>query len=195
MIKNNREKAFTLVELLIVIAIIAILTLAFLPNVLRAPAKARDAIRLKQVSDIANAVEVYATEKGNPPASEIASGAVNCFTLSVATTLGVVVPTDQKNLDSCGAGAGSANADKLYYRYVSTVTPPFYIVGAKLEASSAANTWATYADQTAGGAPAPCTGSNNGVNTVNTLACARALLGSAIATGATEYWRIAVGPQ
>ena len=41
--QNKFRKAFTLIELLIVIAIIAILTVAFLPGALKAPTKARDA--------------------------------------------------------------------------------------------------------------------------------------------------------
>lgn len=48
------KKAFTLIELLIVIAIIGILAVAFLPSLLGGPAKARDAQRmtdLKKLSD------------------------------------------------------------------------------------------------------------------------------------------------
>lgn len=49
-----KKKGFTLIELLIVIAIIGILAVAFLPSLLGAPAKGRDAQRLATVQKIQN---------------------------------------------------------------------------------------------------------------------------------------------
>lgn len=51
------KKGFTLIELLIVITIIGILAVVFLPTVLNAPAKARDAQRMAAVSSIMKAIE------------------------------------------------------------------------------------------------------------------------------------------
>ena len=57
MFSRFRKRAFTLVELLIVIAIIGILTVAFLPALRGAPAKARDAARVALIKDISIALE------------------------------------------------------------------------------------------------------------------------------------------
>lgn len=46
------KKGFTLIELLIVIAIIGILATAFVPSILNAPSKARDAARIELVNKI-----------------------------------------------------------------------------------------------------------------------------------------------
>lgn len=52
----KKIKAFTLIELLIVIAIIGILAVAFVPTLLGAPAKARDTKRITDVKKIAGMV-------------------------------------------------------------------------------------------------------------------------------------------
>ncbi len=51
---NKTKKGFTLIELLIVIAIIGILAVAFLPSLLNAPAKGRDAQRTATIQKIEN---------------------------------------------------------------------------------------------------------------------------------------------
>lgn len=52
--KNFKRSGFTLIEILIVIAIIGILAVAFLPNLLNAPSKARDAKRIADLDKIAS---------------------------------------------------------------------------------------------------------------------------------------------
>ncbi|MDP4007840.1 MAG: prepilin-type N-terminal cleavage/methylation domain-containing protein [Candidatus Peregrinibacteria bacterium] len=52
-------KGFSLIELLIVITIIGILAVVFLPKITSGPARARDAQRVSDVADIANAIEMY----------------------------------------------------------------------------------------------------------------------------------------
>lgn len=50
------KKGFTLIELLVVITIIGILAVVFLPSIMGAPAKGRDAARIVAVGDISDAV-------------------------------------------------------------------------------------------------------------------------------------------
>lgn len=62
-----RKKAFTLIELLIVISIIGILSVSLLPAILSAPASARDVIRKKALIEMQAAVERYYDDKGVYP--------------------------------------------------------------------------------------------------------------------------------
>lgn len=55
--KTMSRLGFTLIELLIVITIIGILAVVFLPTVLNAPAKARDAARQADVGNVVEGVE------------------------------------------------------------------------------------------------------------------------------------------
>lgn len=145
----SRAKAFTLVELLIVIAIIAILTVAFLPGALQAPAKARDAGRQKAVRDISAAVEAYIAENnGTIPSADVS----NCFisSLVIASNFNPL-PIDPKPQTvaantSCGnaaanAGSSTPGANKyLYMTRPAGVSPTYYVVGARLEIRASGNT-------------------------------------------------------
>ncbi len=125
---TTNKRGFTLMELLIVIAILGILGVAFVPTILKAPAKARDAVRVKKVQDMHVAIEAYFAERGQLPAADGV-----CFTQTVATSLGVTEPPkDANRLGSCGAGTPEL--------YVYKVDGNKYIVGAKMENPTSANT-------------------------------------------------------
>ena len=68
--KNTLRKGFTLIELLIVISIIGILSVALIPNLSGAPARARDAARKAMISEVAAAVETYNIDTGDYPAGD-----------------------------------------------------------------------------------------------------------------------------
>ncbi len=64
------RKAFTLIELLIVVAIIAILAAIAVPNLLQAQTRAKVAKCVAQMRTIANAVEIYRMDNHEVPISE-----------------------------------------------------------------------------------------------------------------------------
>jgi general secretion pathway protein G len=65
--KNNLKKAFTLVEMLIVVIIIGILISALLPKITGAQAKARDTARQTSLSQISTALTMYFNDNGEYP--------------------------------------------------------------------------------------------------------------------------------
>jgi prepilin-type N-terminal cleavage/methylation domain-containing protein len=65
--KKLNLKAFTLVEMLIVIVIIGILISALLPRMQAAQGKARDVVRQTGISQIGSAVIVAQSERGRRP--------------------------------------------------------------------------------------------------------------------------------
>ena len=66
--RTNKSTGFTLVEIMIVVAIIALLAAIAIPNLLRAKLSANDALAKATVRSISTGAESYATAKnGNYP--------------------------------------------------------------------------------------------------------------------------------
>lgn len=115
---SKLHKAFTLIELMIVIAIIAILSVAFLPSALKAPAKARDAGRMKNVRDIQASVESYAATHQGTNQYVVATGDIDA---AEALKMGWKLPDD--------------TSKKYYYGYNGVTA---YYIGVPLESTSTA---------------------------------------------------------
>lgn len=136
------QKAFTLIELLIVIAIIAVLTVAFLPSAMRAPSRARDAAKVQQIQRIAAALESYYAQIQAVPATE-PGGNDYCLTDTVTTgiakILNIDVPVDSANLTSCGGGTKPPN--RFFYKGLGSV----YVVAVRVENRGSSNSNLDYA--------------------------------------------------
>ena len=87
---SPRKRAFTLIELLIVITIIGILAVALVPRLTGASGRARDATRKSDLQQIAVGLEYYYSDNGEYP--DVAAGAVCVSTLGL-TGLSIV-PSD-----------------------------------------------------------------------------------------------------
>jgi type II secretion system protein G len=101
----EKQRGFTLIEMMIVVAIIAILVSIVVPNFIRARAQAQTAACEANLKEIATALELYETDNDQYPAS----GTVNSSNTSLQPYI-KQVPVDPV------AGPG------LYYTY--TVTNP-----------------------------------------------------------------------
>ncbi len=137
--QNKFRKAFTLIELLIVIAIIAILTVAFLPGALKAPAKARDAGRVKAINDIAAALESYSAEHNSvyPAGATVAPFCLD-ETVTTLKSLASYFPGDQFPRDSVAQKSCDDTKSSLFL-YSYDTTDKFYVVAAKMEVKASAN--------------------------------------------------------
>jgi general secretion pathway protein G len=69
--KLQKKKGFTLVELLVVVAILAILSVALLPSVLGYSDKARDTRAAKDIRNFNTVVEAFASANGNYPEASL----------------------------------------------------------------------------------------------------------------------------
>lgn len=87
------KKGFTLIELLIVISIIGILAVALLPNIISAPATARDAGRKATLNSVLSALEQYKSANGAYPGTPGTGACLDTFTALAPLFKGGAVPT------------------------------------------------------------------------------------------------------
>ena len=101
--KRNFKKAFTLVEMLIVVIIIGILMAALLPRLKGAQERARDTARKANISQISTALEMYFNDNGYYPNGQCVSDLKQALVPQYMSDL----PTDpQKGRIAYGTKAG-----------------------------------------------------------------------------------------
>jgi type II secretion system protein G len=113
-IKKNSSKGFTLIELLVVIAIIGILATLVLLQVGSARAKARDAKRVADVSQIRSALELYLDENTTYPLAVQDGGAGPYRPVTTGMTYlgGGTVPKDPSTAQNYPYAVNSATPTK-----------------------------------------------------------------------------------
>ncbi|MEK9154855.1 MAG: type II secretion system protein [Patescibacteria group bacterium] len=125
---KNSVKGFTLIEMLIVIAIIGVLASVSLVALGSARSSARDARRISDIASVQSALELYYTKCGFYP------GGVNCAAGN-PTTWGAL----QTSLVGAAAGLGINSipndpiSSKTYYYGVAQASGQNYIAGTQLE--------------------------------------------------------------
>jgi len=121
---NKQQKGFTLIEILIVVAIIAILSSVVLVGLGPTQQQGRDARRLSDLRETQTALELYYNKNGSYPA---ASDWATMASTTVGAGIGVTqIPNDP----SVGKS----------YGYCVTTDDSAYVIGAQLETNSTAFT-------------------------------------------------------
>jgi len=141
---SSTAKGFTIIELVVVIAIIAVLSGIVVMNLTSMMAKARDAKRLSDMAQIQKALEMYKSDHGSYPAN--ADNDCNGYDTGYAATDDVFIPAleptylgkvpgDPTVMTSCGGYE--------YYRYAAgsfgcdASRGAFYVLGIRnLEVTS-----------------------------------------------------------
>lgn len=129
------KKGFTLIELLIVISIIGILAVALLPNIISAPASARDAGRKSSLNSVLTALEQYKAANGAYPgtagtATALPSG-LNSFFKGAAAPTGAAVTTAET---VTGVSVPVASTSPVIYCPLAANTQGYsYVVAIRME--------------------------------------------------------------
>ena len=107
--KNRKVLGFTLIELLIVIAIIGILAVAFLPNLLDAPGKSRDAKRIADLGAVRDAIYMWHLDTNEWPEQDdtskcLSDAVTNADLLASMGGAAPVDPSDEAVTNGCDSG-------------------------------------------------------------------------------------------
>jgi len=137
-----QRKAFTLIELMIVISVIAILSTIVVVLSFDYFARARDAVRISDMNQIKNALEIYKMSHGQFPDSESdASGGWDIGNAGQGSDDTFIKPLEEEGLFNKvpieSRGELNSSFSYRYFRYSSTEgicnSESFYILATRLE--------------------------------------------------------------
>lgn len=116
-----RNRGFTLVEIILVILVITILASTLLPKLMGAPARARDAGRINELSSLELALQSYYNDHGSFPASSGGtclnpSSGVGGALISNGYFLTSNFPKDPSQQNTTGGKCTSSSAGLYYYK-------------------------------------------------------------------------------
>ncbi len=152
-LNSPRKKGFTLIELLVVIAVIGLLSSIVLVSMKDVRAKARDAKRKQEISQIMKALELYYLDNGQYPASGGASSPNNAWsnsgdnswdTLASALSAYIALPKDPINDTPGWAAEGKYNYSYFSLNY--GCPQQWYMIVYKLEKPDIASPGVTACD-------------------------------------------------
>lgn len=157
-ISNNFKKAFTLIEMLVVVSLIGILAAIALVSFGGAQKQARDTTRKSDLKQYQNSLEVYGNmASGLYPSRTAATSAYTtlCSDLNIKFEPDITCSEDPKN-----------SADNTFtYKYISdgtvgTASATKYVLWGKIEGKAASTYWVVCANgKTGESAVAPTTSS------------------------------------
>ncbi len=124
LINASRRHAFTLIELLIVIAIILILISIALPNFLEAQLRAKVARAAGDIKSISFAIESYNLDRKTYP-DDCITGSLGCMQITTPIRYIGQIPQDPfgRHKNSGGSWEGLAGENRAYYPVGTGVNP------------------------------------------------------------------------
>ncbi len=110
-----RARAFTLIELLIVITIIGILAVALVPRLIAGTGKARDAARQADLQQIATALELYNSDNGGYPAATSGNCASGLSSVTGWSTSYMTTTPNDPRLDGATSSSSACTTGYSYF--------------------------------------------------------------------------------
>jgi type II secretory pathway pseudopilin PulG len=108
-----KKMAFTLIELVVVVAIILLLAATLAPKLRKEVAKARDAKAVAALSAVRTASSVLVTEKAYAPSGFMGTNSGNAYYLAESSTTSDYLDTDVLSYLSIVAAMTTANTQKI----------------------------------------------------------------------------------
>lgn len=134
---QDSSEAYTLIEMLVVIAIIAVLAVISITIYSGVQGRARDAVRMSDLREMANALEQFYLDNNYYPTGCNWSTDV-CWATFIPSVLMVSVPVDplNTNLGNCDNVGDPTQAGCHVYHYCSPGAGANFLLGVNMERTS-----------------------------------------------------------